>query len=378
MAGSRLYLFPDTNIFLHFRCFVEIDWRGLAGCDAGLVVPIRPTINELDRIKNESRKGKLRERAWLAVRKIDALVDGLERLRDGTRFEAWAVNPAIVTGIDPNYPDDLLLASALHFAAEQGVDVAIVTDDTGLRLKAPNFGLRVLRMTEERLPPEPDEKDIEIRRLQAQVAARPSAKPKLTFKDGSTEHDVRVLRGPSESDAAINEAVEEEYYEKLEDGEVPGDDETWRRKEKARRRRVRDYEARQRVTFPVELLLSNYDGSTPADDIDITVDPPEVFSLTLTKEKAPEKPDPFRSPLAGLNVSRIAPIIADGWELDGENRAVRVLSRVKHAQSQPLEPFYLRLIDPEFRGPVELSCTINVGEPASNERSTLLIRVTGP
>jgi hypothetical protein len=38
MTNSRLYLIPDTNVFLEFTFFDEVDWKALAGRDAGLVV----------------------------------------------------------------------------------------------------------------------------------------------------------------------------------------------------------------------------------------------------------------------------------------------------------------------------------------------------
>ena len=370
-TDDRLYLFLDTNIFLHFRCFVEIDWGDVAGRDVALIVPHRPTINELDRHKNENYRAKIRERADTAMQKIKALVAKTARLRGDVPFETWMVNPVARDGLDLNYPDDRLLASALGFAEERKADVAIVTADGGLQLRAPNFGLAVIELPATlRLPHAPDPAEVKLRQLQEQVAAKPAARLGLTFLGGATECSYRLTRGRSKSDAEILDEVRSEYHEDVAAQVRSASDEDWKRREFKHRKNIRDFEVQERISFDVALLLAN-DGTGPAREIDLAIDFPEQLKVSTVK---PERPDADHMTALVRSVQPKAPL---GWQVEGQS-AVYTIDSVKQSMSKKLPVLYCSLREPEYRGEVSLACRVNAaGDPPINEDVVLSVKLTG-
>jgi hypothetical protein len=374
MSGGRLYLLPDTNIFLEFSFFDEIDWHAVAGRDAAFVVVTRPVITELDRHTSEHRSPKKRERARVTRRKFEEHQRSGAMLRGGTPFELWAKNPTIVDGIDASYPDDLLIASALQFAQERGVEVAIVTGDLGVRLRVEAFGLKALALDETlRRPHEQDDLTVRIGKLEAQLAAKPTAKLVLTYGDGSIELSKRFFRYSTESDNEIEARVRSDFAKKRgPELALPWD--TGERAAIAHGRALRDYHDRQHITFAVELLLSN-EGTAPADDIHVAVEIPSRFTIETEQEEPPEKPDPTRSLLASIAPLEIN--LPGDWSKDSDTSIICRLDRLKQSMVEKLPPFFLTLRNPEDREPAELTIRVNAGTPPIDDRLTLAMRLTG-
>jgi hypothetical protein len=59
----QIAIFPDTNLFLHYRRLDEIDWLDTTGADAVtlLIAPI--VVRELDRKKVQGETKRIRDRA---------------------------------------------------------------------------------------------------------------------------------------------------------------------------------------------------------------------------------------------------------------------------------------------------------------------------
>ena len=62
-SKRRKAIFPDTNVFLHFRPLSEIDWPGV--CDAEEVILFVPPVilRELNHLKDLHNTPKIRSRA---------------------------------------------------------------------------------------------------------------------------------------------------------------------------------------------------------------------------------------------------------------------------------------------------------------------------
>ena len=149
-AAPGLITVLDTNTLEHFQLPNSIDWRKLLAQEqVRLVIP--PTvIDELDRHKHDDSK-RLRERARNVLPKLLEMVaeDGSPKaIREGVTLELQ-VDPA------PNAADadGEILATCAELALLAGQPVAIVTDDTRLRLRARRAGLQAM------VPPETASRD---------------------------------------------------------------------------------------------------------------------------------------------------------------------------------------------------------------------------
>ena len=47
------YCVPDTNFFLHFQYFKDVDWPALIGSETVVIVITSPVLRELEKFKND-------------------------------------------------------------------------------------------------------------------------------------------------------------------------------------------------------------------------------------------------------------------------------------------------------------------------------------
>jgi rRNA-processing protein FCF1 len=139
----------DTNSLMHYQPPDTIGWAALAKAPTvRLVVPL-VVIDELDRKQHEG-SDKMAQRARSALRALDKILDGtrpgeaaalpgradviIEILMDerGHRREASA--------------DDEVIERGVLMAQITDAPATVVTTDTGMRLRAQQAGLRVLRL----------------------------------------------------------------------------------------------------------------------------------------------------------------------------------------------------------------------------------------
>ena len=66
---STLYLFADTNLFLHYKALNEIDWSVYSDFDQIEIVVCRTVQREIDRLK-DGRDGRRSQRARKAASTI--------------------------------------------------------------------------------------------------------------------------------------------------------------------------------------------------------------------------------------------------------------------------------------------------------------------
>ena len=62
-VNTPLVIIPDTNILLHFRLFVEVDWSAVTGEELVEVAISRVVLRELDERKINHQSAKIRDRA---------------------------------------------------------------------------------------------------------------------------------------------------------------------------------------------------------------------------------------------------------------------------------------------------------------------------
>ncbi|PSM41278.1 hypothetical protein C6Y14_21045 [Streptomyces dioscori] len=134
----------DSNIFLQFRLFTEVDWAETLSCNpVRLVVPLT-VLTELDDKKNSS-KSSLSKRAHKVLSELNAILGASagrpSKVSDGVTIEV--IDRERVSSA--RNADDEILAEAQYLT--QILDqrnIAIVSDDTSLRLRASARRLRAL------------------------------------------------------------------------------------------------------------------------------------------------------------------------------------------------------------------------------------------
>lgn len=184
------YLLLDTNIYLHYRDFEQINWSKIVDCyDFAILVP-RMVIGEIDKHK-DGPKSKLKNRARAV----------------SSKFAEYFLETRVqkkVNLIDIDYPskelmstnnlkfeinDDVIIGSALSFSNKE--DIIIISIDNTLLIKAKSYGFKYLRgiPDEYLISEEKTEEEKELERLKKEVESYKNRQPlpKLTFEDGKTE-----------------------------------------------------------------------------------------------------------------------------------------------------------------------------------------------
>ena len=195
-AERGVTAFIDTNFVLHFRDPAELPWGELVRPGDIALVAGRTLQREInDHAYNQRGRRQQRAKAW-AGRFADAAEGGsaLELRPRGAggprvtlalyhRPTAWP----LPDDIDPNVPDDLIVADALAYAqARPDESVVVLTNDSGMIATAGLVGLSVRRPGNDwALPPEQSAEQREIAKLRAENDAlkRQSPRLELTLSD---------------------------------------------------------------------------------------------------------------------------------------------------------------------------------------------------
>ena len=163
------YLVLDTNIYLHFKNFEQVDWKSLFNDEVTVCVPQRVLV-EIDKHKDQSR-GKIQTRAKaLSSRFYEIFLQGVSPQVPVMEFQ----NPPSSAFSDPQYDkdisDDWIILSSLY-SSINNADIVIVAYDNGILLKAKQRGLAFFRMPDTYLlAVEPSEEEKEIKRLKQEIA----------------------------------------------------------------------------------------------------------------------------------------------------------------------------------------------------------------
>lgn len=164
---EKLWCFCDTNLFLHYTFFNEVDWHVHLGAkNVVLVVPM-VVVRELDGHKTNPnpQRSQLRERARKVLRRLGALAFSAPpgkptTVRSGVEIMLQGHEPAVFPqGLDPVIGDDRIVAAALEFRwTRPGSQVTVLSGDLAVRLKASARGLAQREIPESLQLKRPDTK----------------------------------------------------------------------------------------------------------------------------------------------------------------------------------------------------------------------------
>jgi hypothetical protein len=174
----QVTMFVDTCIFLHFKPFTQIKWREEAKADRVTLAVCLQVIDDLDKFTHDSRLG---DRARRSLKEIEE--------NENKEFQP-GVSLVITAGLnrhdfppemDPDHTDNHVIRSAqIYFGQQPQATVMIVTEDTGMVLRARKAGVSVFRLPDsERLPNVDDELIRRLRKAEAELAEERSKRPDL-------------------------------------------------------------------------------------------------------------------------------------------------------------------------------------------------------
>lgn len=207
MTEARVLLFVDSNVLLHYRPLVEIDWRALAAAhcidpQALRVVVAAVIVREIDEQKFANKSGKIKKRAQRLSLELEQAALAAEA---GTPQKLRGEVPLIVQVRDsrsafdthdlrPRVADDELLAAML---GHQPITTVLVSADAGARMGARRYGLRAIAPNEsDQLPGDEDE----LSKLQREIATLKNKEPKLRLRfsksTSESRNDILVVSIP--------------------------------------------------------------------------------------------------------------------------------------------------------------------------------------
>jgi hypothetical protein len=289
---------------------------------------------------------RIRERARKVIRRLRDLGDGAN-IREGVRIVLSLAKPTInwqSEDLEPNRPDDRILAYALEHIRQSGkAHVLVVTADFGLQLKCQQRGLLVKELREKLYEAPPDSEERKIKKLEEKLARARERIPKVS------------LMFPGELKESEFIAFELRKLEDLTDADIVHDQESVRQKlskirypigvlrqdvERYRRQLDKHIEKhgeffkteyiwrrRQNLTVSLPLVLVN-NGTAPAEDIDIELRFSGNYDV-LRSEDLPPKPEPPAPPkppqslLDKLTVStNLSSLIANAFRRPSVNPVV--------------------------------------------------------
>ena len=184
-------VFLDTNIYLHYTDFDGIDWPRIVDADSVLVIVPPITVRELNKYKDSPGSPRVRKRAAVAIRKLDALFDTLLQasFRPNSEIRLEDRDPGVEVyeqyELNRDIQDDQLIASILIHRSEHPNDyLVLITADGGLTLKAKanRHNIRPLKLDDRfKLSEELDSEQKRIRELEDELRRVQDVFPKLSL-----------------------------------------------------------------------------------------------------------------------------------------------------------------------------------------------------
>jgi len=318
MEIYQVYL--DTNTFLHFKQFIDIDWCQLLNSNNVTLSICSTVVRELDVKKFSAPESKLRERARKTLANFEKLGLSKEKILIKENLYLYYVTkePVInwrAEGLDPDIADDRIIATILSQPAGDKEKIILVTNDTGLKLKARSKNIDFYSLPDEYLLPLKTQEEEEFVRLKSEIAELKNKLPDLSLvffsEKGPVEFIKYVLKKVPALDteeikkqlSGVRQKLEyskppqEKILSSLGGFLIPSEEEISRYKKdlddyiKEYAKSLKDnweYNEIKSRRIKIQFLLLNK-GNAPAEDIDVFCHFPDGFKL-FEKNELIEKP----------------------------------------------------------------------------------------
>lgn len=191
------YLLLDTNVYLHYIDFEQIDWAAIVGDkEYAIAVPFI-VIKEIDKYK-DGPKSKIKTRARAVSSKFGSyfLDDNCKRKINLIPLNEPSDDVLGMYNLNRNIPDDVIIASAL--ASEHKENIVVISHDNTLLIKAKNYGLDFIsKIPDEYLIAEEksaEEKEYERCCKELEQLKHRLPKPYISFGNGDRELRIKATQ----------------------------------------------------------------------------------------------------------------------------------------------------------------------------------------
>ena len=184
-----LYLFADSNLFLHYKPLSQIDWSRLGDFDHIEVVVCRTVQREIDALKDR-REGRRSDRARRAASTfLEIAQRGPQEHRPASPrvmlnlYGASQPKQDLADQLDYSQNDDRIIGHLAGFREDNpSADARLLTRDSGPVLTVRTLGIPCEIIPDDwLLAPEPDDRDREIQDLTRQLGELQAQEPKFHF-----------------------------------------------------------------------------------------------------------------------------------------------------------------------------------------------------
>lgn len=416
-----IYLFVDTNIFIHCKDFDQIKWSEKFGSDQITLVVVPAIMRELDKHKGDPNNRRRRDRA----RKAASLIKEAAQNSTGKTVTKQAVFVVFPTEppatfvekllLDPTEADDRLVASTRAWADDHPTDRTIVfSDDSGPYTKGLFCKLEVLEpLNTWMLPDEDDEATKELKQLRAEKNARPTLE--IAFDGGSDVVEALIRPGFPE-DAIVRRAMKavQKQTKKIQgvsladiviNSTAPDEIDKFNKQVESYWMAAEKWFlgwalATQRVsrTFAISFVLDNSGRATAnhikavlefgAGEYSITRDPAAVLQDLGKFPSAPKKPNlsahmnhaswspPVRPTAAQIAATPFVQALQHEpvkTTLSGRTVTFNA-DRLQHGESEIIGPFYIEFADFSTAAGLSIECKLKADEVTENA-TTLNIKL---
>lgn len=340
-------IYLDTNIFLHYQPFTQINWLEIVKAESATIVIPPITIRELNKHKDSHPRAQIKKRAGETIKRLFGLYDlgANAKINDGVFVSFEDRDPTIdfaAHQLNFSIQDDQLIASILLNRQEAPTDhIVLVTSDLGLALvtKAGRQGINTQKLPENlRIADEPDPNESKVKQLEQQIRELNSRTPNLSlaYKDGTQHATIKLPHPVSLGQSEIAEKtieIKNKFPKKKNEGvqdNAPLPQEEIEKasmieavsklnfisQEEVGRYNTKvdeyitaysqfmisnvEFENLKRRTFKLDIALVN-GGTAPAEDIDIHLHFPNGFQL-LEEDELPDPPNPPDPPVEPMTV----------------------------------------------------------------------------
>jgi len=340
-------IFLDSNILLHFKIFVDIDWIKVCEDKKCRIILAPIVIEELDKIKigNDDKS----KRARKVLSKIEDLLENQQNMiRENVEFLVLMHRPDEKifesNHLDYRKQDDHLIGSIIQYQEQnQDEQVFLCSFDIGPRLRSQQFGIKIIKIPNEYLLPfKETESEKQIKELIRENTLLKSRIPKpiLIFENEKDFVKIRVNDEKIERNQFIQlkmDALKKDYpYLEYKDNKTlspfaPHAILNIISKDQIERYNsdidafyssyisylgdLYEYELKNHFSIRINMVLTN-EGNTPAEEVDVNCHFPEGFDLIDEDdlEDPPDEPVPPSTPkslLEGIGSFNIRPFIPD-------------------------------------------------------------------
>lgn len=318
------YCFIDSNSFLHYRMFTDINWNKVSNSSSVLLIVCTAVLRELDQKKFSEYDINIRNRSQKVLSKMSKMVTSnkIHKIKKTLDLMFISSEPSInweKEGLSAQIPDDRIIASILE-QKNNFKNIILVTSDIGLKLKANMKGIKCISLPDEyRLNIKKDKRQKEIEKLRNKITILENRLPVLKLKiladnepadfieitlnqitapsEDELAEKLRVIKDelkykPSQkfgilTDLLLYPKYEIERYEKDLDKYI----------EEMLKYYKKEYKFKELQSRLIELkfvIINN--GNQPAEDIDIFIHFPDGFVM-FPEDKLPQKPKEAEKPI---------------------------------------------------------------------------------